>query len=147
MAKINNSIFMKTFNDQFFQFCDDVYRVFPEEKTIPQAKNLAKIVQKANPKLLISIWFRYISQPYQEIMLNKSIDECEAFLMAKDYSYDVRNLGKNAELTLNTIDLMRSKISDMNKRDKELSMKYISNLIKLSILYWNKSGENHVYYS
>ena len=55
---------MKTFNDQFFQFCDDIYRVFPDEITIPQAKNLAMMVKKANPTLLISIWHRYISIPY-----------------------------------------------------------------------------------
>lgn len=138
---------MKTFNDQFFQFCDDIYTVFPDEITIPQAKNLAMMVRKTNPKLLISIWHRYISLPYEEIMLQDSMDACEAFLMSKDYSHDVRNLGKNADLTLNTIEMMRDRIKNMNKEDKALSMKYVTNLIKLSKLYWNSgSGENHVYY-
>ena len=136
---------MKTFNDQFFQFCDDIYKVFPDEKTIPQAKNLAMMVKKANPKLLISIWHRYISVPYEEIMLNGSIDECEAFLTTKDYSHDVRNLGKNADLTLKTIAMMQDRVKAMNTEDKHCAMKYITNLIKLSKLYWS-SGENHVYY-
>ena len=144
--QVNNSIFMKTFNDQFFEFCDDIYRVFPDEITIPQTKNLAMMVKKANPKLLISIWHRYISLPYEEIMLKETMDECEAFLMAKDYSHDVRNLGKNADLTLNTINMMRERIKKMNTKDKEMSMKYVTNMIKLSKLYWS-SGENHVYYS
>jgi hypothetical protein len=144
---INTSVYMKTFNDQFFQFCDDIYTVFPDEITIPQAKNLAMMVRKTNPKLLISIWHRYISLPYEEIMLQDSMDACEAFLMSKDYSHDVRNLGKNADLTLNTIEMMRDRIKNMNKEDKALSMKYVTNLIKLSKLYWNSgSGENHVYY-
>ena len=145
MPPVNNSIFMKTFNDQFFQFCDDIYKVFPEEKTIPQAKNLAIMVKKANPKLLISIWHRYITIPYKDVMLNNDVDECSAFLMTKDYTHDVRNLGKNVQLTLDTIDIMRAKVNNMNRKDKELSLKYITNLIKLSDLYWS-SGEKHIYY-
>lgn len=142
---VNNSVYMKTFNDQFFQFCDDIYIVFPDEVTIPQAKNLALMVKKANPKLLISIWYRYISIPYEEIMLNGSMDECEAFLTTKDYSHDVRNLGKNADLTLKTISMMQERVSNMKEHDKLASMKYITNLIKLSKLYWS-SGEQHVFY-
>lgn len=145
MPPVNNSIFMKTFNDQFFQFCDDIYKVFPEEKTIPQAKNLAIMVKKANPKLLISIWHRYITIPYKDVMLNNDVDECSAFLMTKDYTHDVRNLGKNVQLTLDTIDIMRAKVNNMNRKDKESSLKYITNLIKLSDLYWS-SGEKHIYY-
>ena len=145
MPPVNNSIFMKTFNDQFFQFCDDIYKVFPEAKTIPQAKNLAIMVKKANPKLLISIWHRYITIPYKDVMLNNDVDECSAFLMTKDYTHDVRNLGKNVQLTLDTIDIMRAKVNNMNRKDKELSLKYITNLIKLSDLYWS-SGEKHIYY-
>ena len=142
---VNNSIFMKTFNDQFFEFCDDIYKVFPDEKTIPQAKNLGFMVKKANPKLLISIWHRYISIPYRDVMLKNDVDECTAFLITKDYSHDVRNLGKNAQLTLDTIDKIRDRVKDMNPEDKSSTIKYVTNLIKLSELYW-KSGENHVYY-
>ena len=145
MPTINNSIFMKTFNDQFFQFCDDIYKVFPDEKTIPQAKNLAVMVKKTNPKLLISIWHRYITIPYKDVMLNNNVDECNAFLMTKDYTHDVRNLGKNVQLTLDTIEVMRARVNNMNKKDKESSLKYITNLIKLSDLYWS-SGEKHIYY-
>ena len=78
-------------------------------------------------------------------MLNNDVDECSAFLMTKDYSHDVRNLGKNVQLTLDTIDIMRAKVNNMNKKDKESSLKYITNLIKLSDLYWS-SGEKHIYY-
>ena len=43
--------------------------------------------------------------------------------------------------------MMRDRIKNMNNDDKALSMKYVTNLIKLSKLYWNSgSGENHVYY-
>lgn len=146
MAIINTTVYMRTFNDQFFQFCDDIYRVFPDEITIPQAKNLAIMVKKTNPKLLISIWQRYITIPYEEVMLNGSIDECEAFFISKDYTHDVRNLGNNAQLTLKTLDMMRNRVKDMQKDDKYTAIKYVTNLIKLSNLYW-KSGENHVYYS
>jgi len=146
MATVNNIIYMRTFNEQFFQFCDDIYRVFPDEVTIPQAKNLALMVKKTNPKLLISIWQRYITLPYEDVMLNGTVDECEAFFIAKDYSHDVRNLGKNSELTLNTLNMMRERVKMMQKNDKHISIKYVTNLIKLSNLYW-KNEENHVYYS
>jgi len=146
MAIVNNTIYMRTFNDQFFQFCDDIYRVFPDEVTIPQAKNLALMVKKTNPKLLISIWQRYVTLPYEEVMLNGSVDDCEAFFVSKDYRHDVRNLGSNAELTLKTLDMMRDRVKEMQVYDKSTAIKYVTNLIKLSNLYWN-SGEKHIYYS
>lgn len=145
MTMVNNTVYMKTFNDQFFQFCDDIYRVFPDEVTIPQAKKLAIMVKKTNPKLLISIWQRYITIPYEKVMLNGNVDECEAFFVSKDYSHDVRNLGSNADLTLKTLEMMRHRVKIMQTDDKSTAIKYVTNLIKLSNLYWN-SGENHIYY-
>ena len=142
---VNNSIYMKTFNNQFFELCDDMQTVFPKEITISQAKNLAFMVKKTNPKLLISIWHRYISLPYKDIMLNGTIDECAAFLITKDYTHDVRNLGKNAQLTLDTIDKLRDQVKLMNYDDQLKTSKYITNMIKLSELYYS-GGEKHVFY-
>ena len=142
---VNNSIYMKTFNNQFFELCDDIHRVFPNEITIPQAKNLAMMVKKTNPKLLISIWHRYISLPYKEVMLNSSVDECTAFLLAKDYTHDVRNLGKNAQLTLDTFENLREQVKVMNYDDQVKTIKYVTNMIKLSELYYS-NGEKHVFY-
>ena len=41
--------------------------------------------------------------------------------------------------------MMQERVSNMKEHDKLASMKYITNLIKLSKLYWS-SGEQHVFY-
>ena len=49
------STILKTFNDHFIDFLEDVHKVFPDNSTILTAKNILTATRKANPKLLIKI--------------------------------------------------------------------------------------------
>lgn len=88
-------------------------------------------IKRANPSLLLKIWYTYICVPYKE-----QINEGDlSFFLEKDYSQDLSLLPNNKEL-LNIIDnSLRYPIRGMTAINKEHCMKYIQILCKLSEAY------------
>ena len=54
------------FNDHFSDFVNDVQSVFPNDADILTAKNALIAIRKANPKLLVRIWIKYVYSPYKQ---------------------------------------------------------------------------------
>ena len=72
------------FNNHFADFVNDILSVFPDDPDILTAKNALNTIRKANPKLLIKIWVKYIYNPYKIQIDNGDIN----FFLVKDYSTD-----------------------------------------------------------
>ena len=66
--------FLKAFNIQFEEFVNDIQNVFPGDVDILTAKNGLIAIRKANPKLLVRIWIKYIYIPYKEQIESGNID-------------------------------------------------------------------------
>ena len=79
---------VKTFNDHFMEFIDDVLVVFPSNMEIILARTTLLGIKKINPSLLIRYWYDYVNVPYKENIDNGDID----FFIEKDYSQDVKIL-------------------------------------------------------
>ena len=76
---MSNNI-LTAFNDHFIEFVSDIQNVFPEDADILTAKNALLAIRKANPKLLVRIWVKYISNPYKnQIDLNNY--ESKSFIL------------------------------------------------------------------
>ena len=117
------------FNDHFAEFVGDIQSVFPEDLDILTAKNSLLAIRKANPKLLVKIWIKYVYTPYKEQIEAGNI----AFFITKDYSTDlVKN--DNADKIMESINRLRNPIKEMSSESQAKSMKYIQNLSKLSLL-------------
>ena len=59
-----------------------------------------------------------------------------SFFMNKDYKGDLGNSEQyNSEKVLGSIELIRSKASDMSQENQKKLVKYLQNLSKLSIMY------------
>ena len=58
--------FLTVFNNHFAEFVDDIHNVFPEDADILTAKNALIAIRKANPKLLVKVWIKYVATPYQK---------------------------------------------------------------------------------
>ena len=86
--------------------------------------------KKANPTLLIKIWYSYVYMPYAEIIEKGDLD----FFITKDYSEDLSYL-QNSKNILNAIDTLRGQIKDMSETNRNHSLEYIRNLCKLSNMY------------
>jgi hypothetical protein len=120
---------LNAFNDHFFEFINDIQKVFPENNDILSAKNALITVRKLNPKIIVKIWSTFIVGKYKGEIEAGNID----FFINKDYSSDVSN-ASNSDKIMESIDRLREPIKCMSEENQIKVMKYIQNLTKLSEL-------------
>ena len=123
------SNFVTIFNDHFNEFVNDIQSVFPDDTDILTAKNALLAIRKANPKLIVRIWIKYVYNPYKEQIEAGNI----TFFLVKDYANDLAR-NDNSDKIMESIDRLRSPIKNMSPENQAKTMKYIQNLSKLAIL-------------
>ena len=126
----DRSTILKTFNAHFFEFLDDILRIFPENTDIATAKRSFETIKKANPTAILKVWSSFVYAPYKQVIDSGNIE----FFFEKDYRSDLNNLANSSEI-MKMIDIMREPVQQMSDVNKAHSMKYIQNLSKLSVLY------------
>jgi hypothetical protein len=124
-----SSNLVTVFNDHFAEFVNDVHNVFPDDVDIVTAKNALLTIRKANPKLLVRIWLKYVYIPYKEQIDEGNIE----FFINKDYSNDLAR-NDNADKIMESIDRLRKPVKEMSAENQAKTMKYIQNLSKLALL-------------
>ena len=120
---------LTAFNDHFFEFLNDVHKVFPEDVDILTAKNALLTVRKANPKMIVKIWKLFIVGKYKSEIEAGNIE----FFINKDYSTDVSSAA-NSDKIMESINRLREPIKNMSLDNQAKVMKYIQNLTRLSEL-------------
>jgi hypothetical protein len=115
------------FNDHFAEFVNDIQSVFPDDVDIMTAKNALSTIRKANPKLLVNIWIKYVSTPYEQQISAGNIQ----FFIDKDYTNDVSK-SDSADKIMEAIDRLRTPIRNMTTENQAKTMKYIQNLSKIA---------------
>ena len=120
---------VSVFNDHFAEFVNDIQSVFPDDPDILTAKNAFIAVRKANPKLLVRIWIKYVVTPYKEQINSGDIN----FFLSKDYSSDLAK-NDNADKIMESIDRLRNPVKQMSDENRAKTMKYIQNLSKLALM-------------
>jgi hypothetical protein len=120
---------LTVFNDHFAEFVGDIQSVFPDDTDILTAKNALLAIRKANPKLLVRIWIKYVVIPYKQQIDDGDIE----FFVAKDYSSDLER-SDHADKIMESIDRLRSPIKQMSPENQAKTMKYIQNLSKLALM-------------
>ena len=131
---MNNPIkqsIQKAFNDHYAEFIQDIVDVFPDNVDIATASNSMTLLRKANPRLIIGIWNKYVSSKYATQIDNGEID----FFTEKDYGEDTSNMDNSAQV-VNAINRMREPVRLMSPDNQMKTMKYIQNLKKLCVLYF-----------
>lgn len=127
---MDRSTILKTFNDHFLEFLDDISRVFPDDTDVAATKTALLAIRKANPRLIIQSWKEYVVAPYRT-----KIDSGDmSFFIEKDFTHDLRDVDGNSSI-LDKIDTLRDEVRSMSKDDQLKAMKYVQNLTKLSDLY------------
>ena len=125
---MSNNI-LTAFNDHFFEFLNDVQKVFPEDADILTAKNALLTVRKANPKMIVKIWNAFVVGKYKGEIEAGNID----FFINKDYSTDVSS-ASNSDKIMESINRLREPIKNMCPDNQSKVMRYIQNLTKLAEL-------------
>jgi hypothetical protein len=123
---------VSVFNNHFSDFVNDIQNVFPDDPDILTAKNSLLAIRKANPKLLVKIWIKFVYTPYKSEIDAGDIN----FFLTKDYSDDLANAkNDNSDKIMESIDRLRKPVKEMSAENQAKTMKYIQNLTKLSELY------------
>jgi hypothetical protein len=130
MSNPNNMLTI--FNDHFVEFITDIHNVFPEDPDILAAKNSLMAIRKANPKLIVKIWIKYVAVPYQDRIMAGDIN----FFIEKDYSNDLTK-SSNPDQIMESIDRLRNPVKLMNSDNQQKTMKYIQNLCKIASMVSN----------
>ena len=67
------SMILTGFNDHFMEFVSAIISVFPNDTDILQAKNSFSLIRKANPKMIIKIWQKFVVEKYSDAIDNGDI--------------------------------------------------------------------------
>jgi len=121
---------LTAFNDHFMEFVSDIINVFPDDTDLATAKNSFILIRKANPKMIIKIWQKFVVEKYGDAIDKDDI----SFFINKDYSTDLSN-AENSDKIMEAINRLRTPVKMMTPEDQKKVMKYIQNLTKLSKLY------------
>ena len=127
---MNPSIILNAFNDQLTELFIDITIIFPNNIDIITAQNTLSLVRKANPKMIVKIWKKYVVDKYGEQFDSNNI----SFFIEKDYNEDLTNTDQPSKI-MKSIDRLRDPIKSMNSANQSKTMKYLQNLKKLCCLY------------
>jgi hypothetical protein len=115
----------RAFNKHFFEFLDDISRIFPENNEIKNAKMSFELIKMGSPTAIIKAWFA-----------NSSVIDAGdiTFFFEKDYYDDIGHLDNSNEI-MHIIDKIRGPIKNMTDKERGYTAKYIQNLSKMSVIY------------
>jgi hypothetical protein len=127
---MNASQVLTGFNNHFFEFLEDIIRIFPDNIDVQTCKNSLGMIRKANPRLIVKIWKSYVIDKYGDKIEEGDLD----FFVNKDYGEDIAETG-NAKTITDAIDRIRKPIQLMTAEEKSKTLQYLKNLKKLCCLY------------
>jgi hypothetical protein len=124
---------LKAFNNQFEEFLEDIEMLFPENNDIRTSKTALTMLRKANPKMIVSVWYRYICLKYEDEIEKGNLE----YFLNKDYSNDLKMDQGATNKVLDGIDKIRDPIRNMGDGNKQKTIQYLNNLNQLSKIYNN----------
>jgi len=130
---MDKTTILRAFNSQFEEFLEDVELLFPENKDIRTTKTGLTMMKKANPKMIVSVWYRYICVKYEDEIEKENLE----YFLTKDYSEDLKMDEGAANKILDSIDKIREPLRFLDKENKKKCVQYLKNLNQLSKIYNN----------
>ena len=127
---MEQSHILKTFNDHFIEFIEDIIKVFPENSDLVAIKNSFINFRKLNPKLVLGVFRTYVIDKYSDEIDAKNID----FFINKNYETDLQD-NSSCSMIIEKIDKLRDPVREMSEDNQQKVLKYLQNLKKLCLLY------------
>ena len=127
---MDQSHILKTFNDHFIEFIEDIIKVFPENSDLVAIKNSFINFRKLNPKLVLGVFRTYVIDKYSVEIDSKNID----FFINKNYETDLKD-NSSSSMIIEKIDKLRDPVREMSEDNQQKVLKYLQNLKKLCLLY------------
>lgn len=130
---MDKSTILKAFNNQFEEFLEDVEVLFPNNSDIKTTKTGLTMLRKANPKMIVSVWYRYICLKYEDEIEKENLE----YFLTKDYSSDLKMDEGAANKVLEGIDKIREPLRHLDAGNRKKTIQYLKNLNQLSKIYNN----------
>lgn len=131
-TKIDRPTVIRSFNDYFFEFLEDMLKVLPENKSILTAIKSFRTLTDLNKAILIKCWHKFVYLKYKNVIEDGNIE----FFFEKDYSEDLTNLS-NSQNIMQIIDSVRIPAKEVcdNPKNREYITTYIQTLCQLSVVF------------
>lgn len=130
---MDKTTILKAFNNQFEEFLEDVEVLFPDNTDIKTTKTGLTMLRKANPKMIVSVWYRHICIKYEDEIEKENLE----YFLTKDYSSDLKMDEGAANKVLDGIDKIRVPLRQLDEENKKKAIQYLKNLNQLSKIYNN----------
>ena len=129
----NSKTILSAFNRHFIEFIEEIETIFPENRSIYAGKIAIIGFKKVNPSILIKNWKVFVADKYRDKVEQGDVE----FIIEKDYSEECeQGGGRHSAVILRNIENMRDSVRQMGNENKQKSLKYMTNLIKLCDLYF-----------
>ena len=122
---------LKAFNSHLEEFINDLCLVFPNDLDIKVTKTTVSTLVKLNPSKLIKVWNKHICK-YSDQIAEGNLD----YFLNKDYSEDIKGMEDSDNIS-GVIDKLRNPVREMGEENQAKAIKYIQNLNKLCLVYFN----------
>jgi len=130
---MDKTTILKAFNNQFEEFLEDVEMLFPNNRDIKTSKTGLLMLRKANPKKIVSVWYRYVCLKYEVEIENENLD----YFLTKDYSSDLKMDEGASDKVMEGIDKIREPLRQLDPDNRKKTIQYLKNLNQLSKIYNN----------
>jgi hypothetical protein len=121
---------LRAFNNVFFEFLKEISNLFTDNNDIKDATVGLELFKKANPTSIIKSWYSFVYKPYKDEIFRGDL----TFFCDKDYKNDLQN-NKNSEEIIKAIQRIREPLKSLSNDNKQITIKYVSDLCKLSSIY------------
>ena len=91
------------------------------------------MLRKANPKMIVSVWYRYICSKYEVEIEKENLE----YFLTKDYVDDLKMDAGAANKVLEGIDKIREPLRHLDTDNTKKAIQYLKNLNQLSKIYYN----------
>lgn len=132
MDKISLS---KAFSTHFIEFLNEMTILFPKNVEIRTFKTAVSQIKRVNPSKLIKTWYNVVTVPFKDEIYVENF----SFFELKDYATDLKNTYYDNDGIYKFIEEMKRSTLKMSNDNKKKTMKYLSNLTKMSEMYSKKT--------
>ena len=130
---MDKTTILKAFNNQFEEFLEDVELLFPDNRDIKTSKTGLLMLRKANPKKIVSVWYRYVCLKYEDEIEKENL----GYFLTKDYSSDIKMDEGATDKVMEGIDKIREPLRQLEPDNRKKTLQYLKNLNQLSKIYNN----------
>jgi len=129
---MNKSNVLSAFNNHLIELFDDINSIIPHSKDLKAAQTSLVTIKRANPRIIIGVWKKYVNDKYKDDILSGNIN----FFLDKDYKSDLQDI-EESNTILEKIDFLRKPIKELGEENQKKTLGYIQNLTKLCEVYYS----------